>query len=109
MTSLAGRRRYTIGPATARERLSSCAGSKWALKPLPKKSKRGDAKAAWVLRRSTVAYPRRGKRPRTRGHEGPNRDEMSTGVTTKGGGEGARWYSPTFMHTITAAARGRLL
>jgi hypothetical protein len=34
---------------------------------------------------------------------------MSTVVTTKGGGEAARWYSPTFMHTMTAAAWWRLL
>jgi hypothetical protein len=34
---------------------------------------------------------------------------MSTVVATKGGGEAARWYSPTFMHTMTAGAWWRLL
>jgi omega-hydroxy-beta-dihydromenaquinone-9 sulfotransferase len=34
---------------------------------------------------------------------------MSTVVTAKGGGEAAHWYSPTFMHTMTAGAWWRLL
>ena len=40
---------------------------------------------------------------------GGDRDEMSTVITTKSGGEAARWYSPTFMHTMTAGAWWRLL